>query len=301
MQISVTGFALLALAVSANVSADFISGDMTLRDAIYLYDQGIDGKGSKFLRGYNCDVFQVVLDVTSGYADLEMAQGDSQVELDASMLIYPDRIHDHAAMFSYALYKNKKWKTFRLNDKQAPGSANQVGKGTVFGYCYSTKPDAFASLVEMDKCSIRYSSGGTETVPGCVPTATQPPAPTPPAPTPAAMSELVGAYSQNILISAPGAACSSLGAANGTYSATFNVTVDGNAVNILGYTSIDACHYTLSKTSGDSVSGYTLTGTVVCVDFSGPASVNGLRKSGNRLLGTIVQSAYGCTQTLTLQ
>ncbi len=297
MKICFSGIGMLAMLATSNVSADYISGDMSLRDAIYLYGQGVDAQGSKILGGYNCDVFQLVMDVTSGYSDLVMYQGDTEVEVSASKLVYPDRIYDHAAMFSYALYKNKAWKMFNFNDKLAPSSSTQVGAGTVFGYCYSTKPDAYVYMMEYDKCTVKFSDGITETLPDCVPStsATSPTVSND-------MSELVGAYSQNIYISSPGTACSSVGAANGTYAATFNVTVSGSSLTLLGYTSTDACHYALTKLSGDSVSGYELDGTALCesgLNFS--VTATGLKKSGSKLLGILTGSAYGCTQTITLQ
>lgn len=164
------GIGLSAMLATANVSADFISGDMTLRDAIYLYNQDIDARGSKLLAGYNCDVFQLVLDVTSGYTDLAMFQGNNDTELAASTLVYPDRIYDYAAMFSYALYQNKSGKFFRFGDKTQPASAyQQIGTGTIFGYCYSTKPDAFVYFVEEDDCTVTYSDGYFEVLPNCTP------------------------------------------------------------------------------------------------------------------------------------
>jgi hypothetical protein len=282
------------LLAAANVSADFISGDMTLRDAIYLYGQGVDAQGSKLLGGYNCDVFQLVLDVNSGFTDLAMFQGNNDSELSASTLVYPDRIWDSAAMFSYALYQNKAWKAFRFGDKNNPLSSAQVGVGTIFGYCYSTKPDAYVYFAEEDRCTVKYSDGYVQPIPDCVPSSGS-------EPVVSDMSDLVGSYNQNAYFSAPGSQCASLGAANGTYAVTYNVTVSGNTLTLLGYTSFDACHYTLNKVSGDSVSGYNLSGTGVCTDAQGPVSVTRLRKVGGKLGGTVTQSAYGCTQTITLQ
>jgi hypothetical protein len=164
------GIGLSAMLATANVSADFISGDMTLRDAIYLYDQDIDARGSKLLAGYNCDVFQLVLDVTSGFTDLAMFQGNNQTELSASILLYPDRIYDNAAMFSYALYQNKSDKFFRFGDKTQPASSyQQIGTGTIFGYCYSTKPDAYVYIVEEDDCTVTYSDDYVAALPNCTP------------------------------------------------------------------------------------------------------------------------------------
>ncbi len=163
------GIGLLAMLATPNVSADFISGDMTLRDAIYLYNQGIDARGSKTLGGYNCDVFQLVLDVRWGFTDLTMFQGNNDAELSASTLVYPDRIFDSADMFSYALYRNKAWKAFGFGDVDYPFSYAQVGAGTIFGYCYSTKPDAYVYFMEEDKCTVKYSDGYIGAIPNCTP------------------------------------------------------------------------------------------------------------------------------------
>lgn len=289
------GIGLSAMLATTNVSADFISGDMTLRDAIYLYGQGVDARSSKVLGGYNCDVFQLVLDVTSGFTDLAMFQGNNDAELSASTLVYPDRIYDSAAMFSYALYRNKAWKMFQFGDKNNPLSSAQVGAGTVFGYCYSTKPDAYVYFYEEDKCTVKFSDGSTQPIPSCVPSSSS-------SPVLNNMSDLVGSYTQNATYSAPGSKCASVGAVNGSYAVTYNVTVSGNQLTLVGYNSNGSCHYTLNKLSGDSVSGYNLNGTAVC-DPGGNLVVSGsgVKKIGSKLAGTITQSFLGCTQTVTTQ
>ena len=280
-----------------NVSADFISGDMTLRDAMYVYGQGIDKRGSKQLGGYNCDVFQLVLDVTSGYTDFSAQQGNNGTELFASTLLYRDRIYDTAAMFSYALYQNKTWKAFRFGEINNTTSSDLTGTGTIFGYCYSTKPDAFVYFREQDKCTVKYSDGYVAPVANCTPSSGS-------GPTPALndMSDLVGSYNQNAFFSAPGSQCAAVGAIRGTYAVTFNVTKSGNTLTVLGNARVNACHYTLNKISGDSVSGYNLSGTAVCE--SGDSlltSISGLKKIGGKLVGTFTHSFSGCTQTMTLQ
>lgn len=180
MRLLGTASAFLLLVAHTGASADFISGDMTLRDAIYLYEQEFDAKGSKRLIGTNCDIFQLVLDVTSGYTDLVMHEYNLD-DLNNAMdkrLPYPDRIYDHAAMFSYALYKDRTRKSFMLLDNVAPSSFARIGKGTVFAYCYSTKADAYVEFLEMDKCTIRYSNGTVEEIGLCVPRPVEPSAST---------------------------------------------------------------------------------------------------------------------------
>jgi hypothetical protein len=226
-----------------------------------------------------------------------MLQGNNDAELNASTLVYPDRIYDSAAMFAYALYQNKAWKGFTFKDKNNPFSNVQAGTGTLFGYCYSTKPDAYVYFAEGDKCTVKYSDGYIRSIPNCVPS-----------PGSSAgqalndMSDLVGGYTQNIYFSAPGSQCAAVGAVNGTYAATFNVTRSGNTLTLFGYTSNGACHYTLNKLSGDSVAGYNLSGSAVCEPGGNlSVSISGLKKVGGKLTGTITQSFSGCTQTLILQ
>jgi serine protease len=142
-------------------------GALSLRDAIYLYNQPLDAKGDKILVGENCDVFQLILDVIAGYTDLAMAQSSTLNDAIATKLAYPDRILDSAAMFSYALYANQLVKAFVFNDKNNPASSAQIGTATAFGYCYSTNPNARVYLREYDKCTDTYSNGLTSAIPGC--------------------------------------------------------------------------------------------------------------------------------------
>lgn len=134
---------------------------MVLRDAIYLYGQSLNGKGDKVLAGVDCEVFQLVLDVTSGHTDLAMGQGSTLATSVAERAAYPDRIHDSAAMFAYALYQDLPVKTFIFNDQDNPASAAQVGTATVFGYCYSKKPAARVYFQDNGACLNTYSDGHT--------------------------------------------------------------------------------------------------------------------------------------------
>lgn len=143
-------------------------GDMILRDAIYLYGQSLNGKGDKILAGEGCDVMQLVLDVNTGHTDIGLALGDTIDEAIASQVDYADRILDTADMFSYALYQNANIKMFAFKDVENPTSANQIGTATVFGYCYSTDPNARVYLRERDHCTDTFSNGGVEPIEGCV-------------------------------------------------------------------------------------------------------------------------------------
>lgn len=142
---------------------------MPLRDAIYLYGQPLNARGDKSLVGEGCDIFQLILDVNAGYADIAMGQADTAAGAYAARLAYPDRIVDTAAMFSYAMYDDRPVKTFVFNDRNAPSSGAQIGSATAFGYCYSTNPAARVYLREKDTCLDKYSNGQTGVIAGCQP------------------------------------------------------------------------------------------------------------------------------------
>jgi hypothetical protein len=160
---------LLTLFVSSNAFADTVSGDLQLRDAIYLYNQQFRANALKSLVGENCDVFALVLDVESGYADIAYAQSSSLSNALNSRTIYDDRIFDWQAMFAYAMYQNQPTKTFSLGDRNYPGNGFKAGQGTAFGYCYSTKPGARVYFNEKDLCTNTFSDGHTESIPSCTP------------------------------------------------------------------------------------------------------------------------------------
>ncbi|MDP2253105.1 MAG: S8 family serine peptidase, partial [Thiobacillus sp.] len=138
-----------------------IPGALTLRDAIYLYNQPLDGRGDKILAGVDCDVFQLVMDVTSGYTNLAMGQSNTLANAIGTQTAYPDTIQNADAMFAYALYQDQPVKTFVFNDKNNPSSSAQIGTGTVFGYCYSTRPTARVYFQQKDRCTNTYSDGHT--------------------------------------------------------------------------------------------------------------------------------------------
>jgi hypothetical protein len=116
------------------------STGMALRDAIYLYRQPISGIAAKAstLAAYNCDVFQMLLDVESGYTDVALLE--SEVASDTK-IVYSDRIHANALMFSYTLYASAPVKTFTLGQFLGGASTSDIGTVTVFGYCFSTRAD----------------------------------------------------------------------------------------------------------------------------------------------------------------
>jgi uncharacterized delta-60 repeat protein len=134
---------------------------MTLRDAVYLYNQPFNARGDKVLAGVDCDVFQLVLDVNSGHTRIAMGQGDSFDASLANQAPYVDPILSSDAMFAYALYRDRPVKTFTFYDPATPSSAATIGTGTVFGYCYGTKSTAHVVFQAKDNCSNAYSDGRT--------------------------------------------------------------------------------------------------------------------------------------------
>jgi hypothetical protein len=265
---------LMAMLAAPNVSADFISGDMTLRDAIYLYGQGLDAKGSKVLVGHNCDVFQLVLDVTTGFTDLGMAQGNNATELNASYFAYPDRIYDYADMFAYSLYANKSEKAFVFGDKNNSQSSTQIGTATVFGYCYSTKADAYVYFEEDDKCTLKYSDGSTSSISNCTPSSTTPPA--------VDLSSLAGNDSSvlaDYTVSGPG--CAGQGITTGSYTdfAQASGSVNGSQLTLNLWGGGSYYTFILNYQSGDATSGFNLSGTFqeVTSGSSGTATALSIR------------------------
>jgi hypothetical protein len=115
------------------------------------------------------------------------------------------------------------------------------------------------------------------------------------------MSSLVGAYTQTLSVSASGSSCKSYNVFSGSASATFNLTTNGSGATIVGYIYSDACTYHLSYVSGNSASGFNLSGTEKCSSgLSANVTASSLRMSGGRLYGTFTASLPGCTQTTSL-
>lgn len=152
----------LASLLSPAVQANSLSGDLALRDAIYLYKKDIRSLSYMSLAGFDCDVLQLLLDVESGYTDLAMFEG-SGGDSDA-YLKYPDRIEASHAMFAYALYRDMPFKSFDFYDARTGTADSRIGTATLFGYCFSTKPgarvvfcdDSQRTCVTSDGASIPY-------------------------------------------------------------------------------------------------------------------------------------------------
>lgn len=115
------------------------------------------------------------------------------------------------------------------------------------------------------------------------------------------MSSLYGSYTQVINVSAFGSSCSIYGASSGSTTETFYVTTSGNTTRIMAYTSTSACDFNLTYVSGNSTSGFNLSGSGLCSSgLPASVSISNLIKDNNQLHGTITQSLPGCTQVLSL-
>jgi hypothetical protein len=134
---------------------------MSLRGAAYRYQQAISSEAAGTLAGYNCDVFQIMLDVESGYTDIATLEGEAANE---PVTVYPDRIAADAPVFSYALYDDKPVKTFSLGQFLDNGATGEVGTVTVFGYCFSKRSDA--RVVFYDGAGTCHYTGRTTTCAG---------------------------------------------------------------------------------------------------------------------------------------
>ena len=111
------------------------------------------------------------------------------------------------------------------------------------------------------------------------------------------MSSLVGGYTQTLYITTTGSSCASYGAFSGSATATLNLTTSGSSVTIMGYIASDACNYNLTYVSGNSTSGFNLTGTERCTSgLAANVTASNFRKIGNKLYGTVSASLPGCTQ-----
>ena len=129
------------------------TGQLLLRDAIYLYHLPVRAGYLQSLVGMGCDIFQLVLDVESGYSDIFITEGITST---GYSLPYPDRIDANAAMFAYALYSGYSDKSFSLWDVKnyGKGGTQSVGTATAFGYCFSTNPAAYVAYCDeqRDQC-----------------------------------------------------------------------------------------------------------------------------------------------------
>lgn len=154
-----TVFAATLLA-SAAAHADYISGDMQLRDAMYVYGMNVTEKVSKEYWGINCDVLQVVFKMDAGSTAFRYVQSDNSTTANTptSRTWYPDTIYSNQAMFAYALYQNRTYKVFGFEDRVRNTSAS-IGNGSFFAYCYSTNPGARIFLWDGESCRIKYSNG----------------------------------------------------------------------------------------------------------------------------------------------
>jgi len=123
------------------------------------------------------------------------------------------------------------------------------------------------------------------------------------------LSSLNGTYIQDVSISVSGSDCSSYNFITGNtqFLITAGSLVDTPNTTILYATnslSTDLCLYVLDAVSGNSATGYSLNGNVVCSasGISVPISATGIKKAddGLSLVGTVTTLYPGCTHTATL-
>jgi Fe-S cluster biogenesis protein NfuA len=147
------------------------ASQIVLRDAIYLFNQPVYGTTAraKTLAGYHCDVFQLLLNVQSGYTDLAGLEGSVA---SGPTAIYPDRINSDVTMFSYMLYSANPVKFFSMSKYLAGTDNGQIGTVTVFGYCFSSRTDAKVLLHDNSTGTCLFSNGQNRacaTVPNTLP------------------------------------------------------------------------------------------------------------------------------------
>lgn len=121
------------------------TGEMLLRDAMYLYNTPIYSGYLKSIFGIECDILQLVLDVESGKTDISMYTAATSQELDSgsgTQTDYPDTILQAHYMFSYALYGSTYSKAFGLAEKAFDKGSTVIGNATAFVYCFSDDPSA---------------------------------------------------------------------------------------------------------------------------------------------------------------
>ena len=277
----------------------YINGDFDLRDAIYLYQQPLNAKGSKTLVGVNCDALQLVLDVESGYADLAMGQSStSAADSIATQTVYPDRITSSAAMFAYALTSEKAYKTFQFRDAGNLASSSTIGSGTVFAYCFSTTPGVQVYLLEQDKCTNKYSNGSTTTITGCTPESANGGTQS------ADLSSLNGTDSNvSLTTSAYGGSCSGYGITDGSGSASASLSSSGSNVVLKVNGSGQYLSLNLNYQSGNASSGFNLAGTFqeARSGVSGSATTQDLLFMSGNLTGYASLAFTGCTVGVTMK
>lgn len=124
------------------------------------------------------------------------------------------------------------------------------------------------------------------------------------------LSSLNGNYVQPIYVSYSGNSCGSynfIGGAMTTNLSVITAAPAGSKDSILAYgvSSYDVCYFALNRTSGNSSSGYDLSGQAVCVSNSSayPVAVSGFKLAPDqqKLQGTLTVYYPGCQQQIALQ
>ncbi len=127
------------------------TGNVVLRDAIYLYNRPVHSGYLKSVFGLGCDILQLVLDLESGETNISFYSAETSADMasgNATITDYPDTIRQAAYMFSYALYGSAYGKGFAFAEDSFDRGSTVIGNMTAFVYCFSSDPSA--SLVYSD-------------------------------------------------------------------------------------------------------------------------------------------------------
>lgn len=112
------------------------------------------------------------------------------------------------------------------------------------------------------------------------------------------LSSLQGSYSITANKFVTGDSCPSLGELSGVETFPATVTTSGNTVTIIIDAGGDSCTANLTYVSGNSTSGFNLSGSMLC-SSSGSANMTAtnLRKVNNQPKGSLTVSVPGCSWT----
>lgn len=125
----------------------------------------------------------------------------------------------------------------------------------------------------------------------------------------AGLSELNGSYLQQANITKSGSSCYLYDILTGTneFVITFGTAVPSEAgAYVYALSDYDVCLFVLTPTSGNSSSGLSMSGSMLCASDPTvvvPSTATGLKKhpSGTKLQGTVKATLPGCTETVVLQ
>ncbi|MBK6322643.1 hypothetical protein [Candidatus Aalborgicola defluviihabitans] len=156
------GLVAVALMAATVAQADYVSGYLGQRDAMYMYGMNVTQRVSKEFWGINCDVFQVVFKMDTGSTDFRYVQTNSSAVANtlSARTWFPDTIFSYQSPFAYNLSNTATYKVYGFESGVYNGNAS-IGRGTFFAYCFSTNPNAYVFLWDGESCRIKYSNGSS--------------------------------------------------------------------------------------------------------------------------------------------